>query len=100
MTGTPWGDPDDPGSIPTIAINTTVSHRQQTNNTYGEAHPIFENAATIEEALKHIINEIIEDTYIAEIRNKYKGFVGFKMIDMSYHIMDRYGKITETFSQG
>ena len=29
------------------------------------------------------------------MRNKYTGCVGFKMIDLFYRIIDRYGKITE-----
>ena len=28
VTGTPWEDPDKPGTIPTIATNSTVAHHQ------------------------------------------------------------------------
>ena len=48
------------------------------------------------EALKHQIIETIEDTYITELHNKYTGFMGVKTIYLFHHLMDRYGKITET----
>ena len=57
-------DPGNPGASPTIATNNTVTYRQQANDTYGKVRWIFENAATMGEALKHQIIETIEDTYI------------------------------------
>ena len=35
-TGTPLEDPDNPGSIPTIAKNDIVAHRQQVNEKHSE----------------------------------------------------------------
>ena len=47
----------------------------------------------MDEDLKHQIFEIIEDTYITELCNKYKGLMGVKTIDMLHHLMERYGKL-------
>ena len=55
--------------------NTTVSHCQQANETYGEARQIFENSTTMEEVLKYQIIETIEVNYIAKLRKKYAGFM-------------------------
>ena len=52
------------------------------------------------EALKHQVTETIEDTYIAEIRNRYTGFMGVNMIDMVHHLTGRYGKIYRNGPQG
>ena len=78
---TPWEDPDDHSSSTTIATNATLYRRQQANETYGEALQIFENAATMDKNLKHQMFEIIEDTYITEIFNKYTGFMGVNTIN-------------------
>ena len=90
--GTQWEDKDDPSAIPTTAKHATVAHCQQANEKYGEAHRIFENAATMDKSLKQQIIETIEETYIAELWNKYTGFMGVKTIDLVHHIMNRYGK--------
>ena len=47
-------------------------------------------------ALKHQTIETIEDTYISELCNKYTVFMGVKTINLVYHLMDKYGKMTET----
>ena len=57
---------------------------------------IFENAATMDEALKHQIIENIEDAYITELLNKYKGFMRFNTVNLVHHIMYRYEKIIES----
>ena len=75
---------------PTVAKNSTVSHRQQANETYGKAHQIFENSATMYKALKHYLIETIEDSYIEELHNKYTGFMGVKAINLVHHTMDIY----------
>ena len=51
----------------------------------------------MDDALKHQIIETIEDTYIAELLREYIGLMRVKMIDLLHHLMDRYGKITETY---
>ena len=95
-TVTPWEDPDDPDSRPPIVTNVTVTYRQNANETCDKVLQTSENAATMEEAPKNQIIETIEDTYIEELCNKYKGFTGVKTIDLVHHLMDIYGKITET----
>ena len=95
-TATTYEDLDELGSIPTINKNSTVTHHQQSNETYGKSHQIFENDATMYDALKHQIIETIEDTCIAEIQNKYTWFMVVNKIYLVHHLMDRYGIITET----
>ena len=94
-TGTPWEDPDDTGLRPTISTNATAAHLQQANDTYIKAIRIFENSATMDEALNHQIIKTIEGTYTKELRNKYTRFTVVNMIDLVHHLMDRYGKIIE-----
>ena len=77
---TPWEEPKEPGSITTIPQKTTVDHCQHSNETQVEAHHNFENFATMGEALEHQVTETIEDTYIAELRNRYTGFMGVNMM--------------------
>ena len=48
------------------------------------------NATTMDETFKHQIIETIEDTYIAELCNKYTGFMLFKTIDLVHLLMDIY----------
>ena len=50
----------------------------------------------MDKALKNQIVETIENTYMAELRNQYTGFMGVRTIDMVHHIMERYGKVMET----
>ena len=95
-TGTTWADPDKPVAGPTITRISTIAHLQQYNETYGKSRQIFENVTTMDKTLKHQIVETIEDTYIAELRKKYKGFMGVKTIYLVHRLMDRYGKISET----
>ena len=50
----------------------------------------------MDDSLKHQIIKTIEYTYIAELCNKYTGFMGFKTINLVHHRMERYGKVIET----
>ena len=47
-------------------------------------------------SLNHQVIESVEDTYIAELYNKYTGFIGLKATDLIHHPMVRYEKVTET----
>ena len=95
VTGTTREYPKDSRSMPTITDKATVSHGKNANKKHIKAHQFFERFATMNEFLKHRVIEIIEYTYIAEHYNKYKGFMGVKIIDMVHHLMYIYGKITE-----
>ena len=48
----------------------------------------------MEDALKSIIIDAVDEVYIGELRNKYTGYLGITARDLLYHLIDRYGKIT------
>ena len=39
----------------------------------------------MDKALKHQLTDTVDDTYIAELCNKYTGFIRFKAIDLVHH---------------
>jgi len=45
------------------------------------------------DALKNLVIEAIDPTYIAELKVKYTGFMGVTTRDLIYHLMDSYAKI-------
>ena len=48
----------------------------------------------MEDALKSIIIDTVDEVYIGKLRNKYTGYLGITARDLLDHILDRYGKIT------
>ena len=48
----------------------------------------------MEDALKSLIIDSVDDVYIDELRNKYTGYFGITARDLLDHLLDRYGKIT------
>ena len=48
----------------------------------------------MEDALKSIIIDLVDNVYIGELRNKYTGYLGITARDLLDHLIDRYGKIT------
>ena len=95
VTGTPYKYPKNPSARPTITTNTTVSHCQQTKDTYGKSRRMFENSATMDKSLQHQITETIKDNYIEELHNKYTVLMGVNVFDMVRHLMDIQGKFIE-----
>ena len=73
-------------------VKATVAHRQQNNEAHSEQCQIYENADTIDEALKHQVINSTKDTYITELCNKYTGLTGVKGINLIHHLMEIYGK--------
>ena len=48
----------------------------------------------MEDALKSIIIDAVDEVYIGELLNKYTGYLGITTRDFLNHLLDRYGKIT------
>ena len=48
----------------------------------------------MEDALKSIIVDAVDEVYIGGLRNKYTGYLGITARDLLDHLLDRYGKIT------
>ena len=48
----------------------------------------------MEDALKSIIINAVEEVYIGKLCNKYTGYLGITAPDLLDHLFDRYGKIT------
>ena len=51
----------------------------------------------MEDALKSIIIDSVDDVYIGKLRNKYTGYLGITARDILDHLLDRYGKITAAY---
>ena len=49
---------------------------------------------TLDEALKNLVIDTIEDTYMKELKNNYTTIIGVTCCDPIEHLLDIYGKIT------
>ena len=48
----------------------------------------------MEDALKSIIIDAVNEVFIGKLRNKYTGYLGITARDLLDRLLDRYGKIT------
>ena len=48
----------------------------------------------MEDALKSIIIDAVDEVYIGELRNKYTGYLGITARNLLDHLLDHYGTIT------
>ena len=48
----------------------------------------------MEDALKSLEIDLVDDVVIGKLRNKYTGYLGITARDLLYHLLDRYGEIT------
>ena len=94
LENTPYKSPPDPGITPTHATGASVVIRQTDFLKHKEERIIYENHHTMEDALKTIIIDAVDEVYIGELRNKYTGYLGITSRDLLDHLLDRYGKIT------
>ena len=94
LSPTPYQNPADPGITPQHAVGASAEVRQTNFLNHKEERRIFDNNNTMEDALKALIIDSVEDTYLAELRNKYTGYLGISARDLIDHLLDRYGKIT------
>ena len=49
----------------------------------------------MEEALKNMVLEAVDRTYILSLHNVFIGYIGSSKKDNSNHLMKSYGRITE-----
>ena len=92
LSPTPYNTPDDPGQLPALAG--TAAQRDEQLRQFEERRRIHTNHNNMDDALKGIIIDTIEDPYLCEMRNKYTGYLGVTTRDLLDHLLDRYGKIT------
>ena len=92
-----WEEPKDSGTDLNITKKATVAYHQQANDTKSEQCWIYNNTATMDEELKHQVIESVEDTYIAELHNKFIGYMWVKAIHTIQQLMVRYRSIAETY---
>ena len=48
----------------------------------------------MDDTLKAQLIDIVNDTYLCEVRNKYTGYLGITTRDLIDHLLDHYGNIT------
>ena len=53
----------------------------------------------MEDALKSIIIDAVDEVYIGKLRNKYTGYLGITARDLLDHLLNRYGKFTPRTSR-
>ena len=94
LANTPYDSPPNPGITPTHAIGALAEIRQKNFLVHKEERRILYNRQTMEDALKSIIINAVDEVYIGELRNKYTGYLGITARDLLDHLLDRYGKIT------
>lgn len=89
---TPYIHPVNPGQLPILAG--TAAQRDEQLRNFEERQRVYNNHNNMDDALKGLIIDAINDPYICELRNKYTGYLGVTTRDLLDHLLDRYGKIT------
>ena len=59
-----------------------------------EERRIYINHNMMEDALKSIIIDTVDEVYISKLWNKYTSYLGITARDLLDHLLDWYGKIT------
>jgi hypothetical protein len=90
----PFTTPNDPGPTPTYTSGGTGAQREAERLTHTENRRIYDNNSNMDDAMKTLIIDAIEDVYLNELRNKYTGYLGVSTRDLLDHLLDRYGKIS------
>ena len=83
--------PIDPGLLPPMAPNLSLVTCETQKNAHEEARCIYDNHTNMDDALKAQLINIVNDTYLCEVHNKYTGYFGITTRDLINHILDRYG---------
>ena len=76
LAATPYESHPDPSITPLHAIGESAETRQTSFLIHKEERRIFENHQTMEDALKSLIIDSVDDVYISKLRNKYTGYLG------------------------
>ena len=88
LANTPYQSPPDPGIIPTHAIGASAEIRQTNFLVHKEERRIYEKHQTMEDALKSIIIDAVDEVYISKLRNKYTSYLGITAHDLLDHMLD------------
>ena len=74
LSPTPYHHPVDPGPLPMLAG--TAAQRGDQLREFEETQCIYNNHTNMDDALKGLIIDCIDDPYICELRNKYTRYLG------------------------
>ena len=74
--------------------STSAAIRQTEYLVHKEERRIYDNHQTMEDALKFIIIDAVDEVYIGKLWNKYTGYLVITSRDLLDHLLDRYGNIT------
>ena len=88
LVNTPYDSSPDPGITPTHAIRPSAEIHQTNFLIHKEERRIFENHQTMEDALKSLIIDLVDDVYIGELRNKNTRYLGITSRDLLDHLLD------------
>ena len=94
LANTPYESPPDPGITPNHATGASAAIRKTDFLVHKEERRIYENHQTMEDALKSIIIDAVDEVYISKLRNKYTGYLGITARDLLDNLLDHYGNIT------
>jgi hypothetical protein len=94
LSNTAYNNPIDPGPTPNHPVGASQAARETQRLNHTEERRIFDNHQNMDDALKALIVDTVDETYLNELRNKYTGYLGVSTRDLVDHLLDRYGKIT------
>ena len=94
LANTPYESPNDPGITPTHATGVSAAIRQTNFLEHKEESRIYDNPHTMEDKLKSIIIDAVDEVYISKLQNKYTGYLNITARDLIDHLLNQYGKIT------
>jgi hypothetical protein len=94
ISDTPYAAPADPGALPDIPANATTPQREIIRANHKEQQRLHENNGNMDDAIKSMIVEAVDETYLSELHNKFTAFLGVTTRDMLDHLLDRHGKIS------
>ena len=55
---------------------------------------MFINQGNMEISAKTLLLKMVDKFCLSEIQNRYTGYLGVVTMDLIYHLMNQYGKIT------
>ena len=94
LADTPYKIPPDPGITPIHAIVASAEIFQINFLIQKEEQRIFDNHQMMEDAIKSLIIDSVDNVCIGELRKKYTGYLGITARNLLDHLLGRYWKIT------
>ena len=89
LVSTPYKSPPDPVITPTHATGALAAIQQTYFLEHKEERRIYENHHTMEDTLKSIIIDAVDEVIIGKLRNKYTGYLGITARYLLDHLFDR-----------